>query len=58
MARKEAIDARARRSEAVCHWCKEPFANPDDRRIHVSKLGAPAPFHPTCFEEYELTTPA
>jgi hypothetical protein len=45
------------RPEAFCVWCKEPFDGGTDRRLHVSKLGAPGEFHAKCFEEYERGTP-
>jgi hypothetical protein len=47
------------RAGAVCVWCKLPFEDDADRKLHVSKLGAPGVFHVACFEEYEArATPA
>ena len=45
--------APAEHADAVCVWCKLPFVEGADRKLHVSKLGAPGAFHAACFEEYE-----
>lgn len=53
MKRKGDGRAPAPRADAVCVWCKQAFADDADRKLHVSKLGAPGAFHAACFEEYE-----
>jgi hypothetical protein len=42
-------------AERVCVWCKKAFDRAGDRKLHVSRLGAPGTFHQACFEEYERT---
>jgi hypothetical protein len=53
MQRKSNGKAPAERTDAKCVWCKLPFGQDTDRKLHVSKLGAPGEFHRACFEEYE-----
>jgi hypothetical protein len=55
---KGSTQSSARHPDAVCVWCKERFEDGTDRKLHVSKLGAPGEFHRACFEEYERTTSA
>jgi len=43
---------RTEPSNGTCVWCKKPFDNTADRKIHVSLLGAPGAFHVACFDEY------
>jgi len=54
--RKDAPEGGSEAAGDRCHWCQEPFPELDDRRIHVSRLGAAAAFHRSCFEEFEAAS--
>jgi hypothetical protein len=43
---------RTESTNDTCVWCKKPFNNAAERKIHVSLLGAPGTFHVACFDEY------
>jgi hypothetical protein len=54
--KRSAHEAESEAARGPCLWCQQPFEKGHDRRIHVSRLGAPGAFHAACFEEYDAAT--